>query len=103
MNAHIIKRPLITEKSLYLANLHNAYTFEVDPSATKTQIAETIEQIFGVKVIGIQTVMRGKSLRRTGKKRINTFVPRKKKALVTLEKGQTIALFDISNQGQHAK
>jgi ribosomal protein L23 len=35
-------------------------------------------------------------MRRTGKRRAATVVPRKKKAVVTLEKGQSIALFDIT-------
>ncbi len=98
MNPHILKRPIITEKSLFLANRSNAYTFEVDPNATKTQIAQVVEELFGVKVIGISTVMRNRSLRRTGRKRVNVLVPRKKKAIVTLEKGQTINLFDLSER-----
>ena|SRR5258708_2699665 len=96
MNLQIIKRPLITEKTLFLANTRNAFTFEVDPSATKTQVAEVVEKLFNVKVTGVQTVMRGRSLRRTGKRRMTGLVPRKKKAIVTLQKGQTITLFDVS-------
>jgi large subunit ribosomal protein L23 len=96
MNAHILKRPIITEKTLFLANTTNAYTFEVDPSATKTQIAAIVEELFNVKVTGVSTVMRGRSLQRTGRRRTVTLVPRKKKAVLTLQKGQTIPLFDIS-------
>jgi large subunit ribosomal protein L23 len=96
MNAHILKRPIITEKTLFLANTANAYTFEVDPSATKTQIAAIVEELFNVKVTGVSTVMRGRSLQRTGRRRTVTLVPRKKKAVLTLQKGQTISLFDIS-------
>lgn len=96
MNAHILKRPIITEKTLFLASTTNAYTFEVDPTATKTQIAETVEKLFNVKVTGVSTVMRGRSLRRTGKRRTVSLVPRKKKAILTLAKGQTIALFDVA-------
>ncbi len=95
MNAHILKRPIITEKTLFIASKHNAYTFEVDPTATKTQIAETVEKLFGVKVTGVSTVMRGRSLRRTGKRRTISLVPRKKKAILTLQAGQTIPLFDM--------
>ncbi len=98
MNAHILKRPVITEKTLFLANKANAYTFEVDPSATKTQVAQAVAEIFGVKVIGVSTVMRSRSLRRTGRKRVNVLVPRRKKAVVTLEKGQTISLFDLGSE-----
>jgi large subunit ribosomal protein L23 len=100
-NAQILKRPVITEKSLYLANKVNAYTFEVQPTATKTQIAKAVEEVFSVKVTGVQTVMRSRSLRRTGKRRLLEIVPRKKKAVVTLEKGQSITLFDLSeSQGK---
>lgn len=96
MNAYVLKRPIITEKTLFLANKTNAYTFEVDPSATKTQVVEAVEKMFGVKVTGVSTVMRNRSLRRTGSKRVKILVPRKKKAIVTLQKGQTITLFDMT-------
>ncbi len=99
MNAHILKRPIITEKTLYLISTTNSYTFEVDPTATKTQIAETVEKIFNVKVTGVSTVMRGRSLRRTGKRRTVILVPRKKKAILTLQKGQSISLFDMAKEG----
>jgi large subunit ribosomal protein L23 len=98
MNAHILKRPILTEKTLYLVNTSNSYTFEVAPTATKPQIADAVERLFNVKVVGVSTVMRGRSLQRTGKRRLNTLVPRKKKAVVTLQKGQTIALFDITGE-----
>lgn len=98
MNQHILKNPVITEKSLFLANKTNAYTFVVAPTATKAQVVEAVEKVFGVKVTGVNTVMRGRSLRRTGKKRSQVLVPRTKKAIVTLEKGQTIALFDLSEK-----
>lgn len=101
MQAHVLKRPIITEKTLFLVSTTNAYTFEVQPQATKTQVVKAVEELFGVKVTGVSTVMRGRSMRRTGKRRTNTLVPRKKKAIVTLAKGQTIALFDITG-GQNA-
>jgi large subunit ribosomal protein L23 len=100
MHTQILKRPLITEKTLFLANTANAYTFEVQPFATKTQVKKAIEDLFKVKVVGVSTVMRGRSMRRTGKRRVTMIVPRKKKAIVTLAKGQTIALFDISGNNK---
>ena len=92
----IIKKFCVTEKATVLSSTLNKYTFEVDPTATKTQIKETVEALFNVKVIGVSTVMRGRSLQRTGRRRTITLVPRKKKAVLTLQKGQTISLFDIS-------
>ncbi len=98
MNPHIIKRPIITEKTLFLVNRTNAYTFEVQPTANKNQIAQAVEEMFNVKVTGVSTVMRGRSLRRTGRRRVTTLVPRTKKAILTLQKGQTISLFDVSGE-----
>ncbi len=51
----IIKRPIITEKSMKLAQ-GNFYTFEVDKNATKTQIAKKIAEKFSVKVISVKTI-----------------------------------------------
>ena len=38
----VILRPLITEKATHLSERHNAYTFEVNPLATKTEIKEAV-------------------------------------------------------------
>ena len=51
----IIKRPIITEKSVKLAET-NKYTFEVDKTANKIEIAKAIETIFNVKVVGVNTI-----------------------------------------------
>ena len=47
----IIIRPIISEKS-YAQIDHNRYTFEVHPKAHKTMIAQAVEQLFDVKVVG---------------------------------------------------
>ena len=39
----VVLRPLITEKATHLSERHNAYTFEVNPLATKTEIKDAIE------------------------------------------------------------
>src|SRR5919202_302599 len=46
----VVVRPLITEKATHLSERHNAYTFEVNPLATKTEIKEAVEALFNVKV-----------------------------------------------------
>ena len=52
----IIKRPIITEKSMSLLD-ENKYTFEVDKNANKPEIKAAIEQIFdGVKVQKVRTM-----------------------------------------------
>lgn len=89
MNVYdIIKRPRITEKSVYLQNEHNAYTFEVHQDANKIEIKKAIESLFKVKVTGIRTqvvpgksVRRGKSIGMSGEW---------KKAIVSIADGQKI-------------
>ena len=60
----VILRPMITEKATHLSERHNAYTFEVNPLATKTEIKSAIEVLFHVKVADVRTQnRRGKSRR----------------------------------------
>lgn len=94
MNPHIIKRPVITEKSVQLANVENCYTFEVARNAHKDQIAEAIAEMYGVTVQSVRTIMRQSKSTRTGRKRLQALQPRTKKALVALKEGESISLFD---------
>lgn len=94
MNPHVVKRPVITEKSVHLAAAENTYTFEVQRNAHKNQIAEAVREMYGVTVDSVRTVMRQAKASRTGRKRMQAIQPRTKKALVTLKKGDTITLFD---------
>lgn len=96
MNPFTIKRPVITEKSMRLATTLNAYTFEVERDANKKQIAEAIEALYGVSVRKVTMIMRAAQTRRTGKKRMVATIGKIKKAVVTLQKGQTLDVFDIN-------
>ena len=90
---HIIKRPVITEKSAVQEETLNQVAFEVDPRASKHQIKEAIEKIFSVKVVKINTMrVRGKPVRT----RSWSFVkkPTWKKAIVTLREGDRIEFFE---------
>ena len=60
----IIRKPIVSEKSYVLIE-ENVYTFEVHPEATKPQIREAVEQIFGVRVTKVNT------LNRKGKRKRN--------------------------------
>ena len=60
----VIQRPLITEKATHLSERHNAYTFEVNPLATKTEIKNAVEVLFNVKVADVRTQNRRGKLRR---------------------------------------
>jgi large subunit ribosomal protein L23 len=60
----IIIRPLVTEKGVHKSTRNNRYSFEVHPSATKTQIKSAVEDLFNVKVLAVATQNRGgKALR----------------------------------------
>ncbi|KIC67442.1 50S ribosomal protein L23 [Kocuria rhizophila] len=60
----VIIRPVVSEKSYGLID-EGKYTFQVDPSANKTEIKYAIEQIFGVKVASINTLNRPGKRKRT--------------------------------------
>ncbi len=56
MNARtVLIRPIVSEKSYALLGA-NKYTFRVHPDAHKTQIRQAVEEIFGVRVVDVQTM-----------------------------------------------
>lgn len=90
-----VKKPLISEKSYRLAADHK-YTFSVDVRSTKDEIKSMIEKMFGV------TVLKVNSLRSAGKvKRVKKVLGKRddiKKVIVTLDKKQSISLFEIEKE-----
>ncbi len=94
----VIKKPVVTERSLSLAKNEHVYTFEVEMSAHKGQIAEAVSETFGVKVLSVNTVVRHRIKKKTGRKRLNVVQPKSKKAYVTLAKADHIDLFDLGGQ-----
>lgn len=60
----VILRPLITEKATHLSERHNAYTFEINGLATKTEVKHAVEALFDVKVEAVRTQNRQGKLRR---------------------------------------
>ena len=92
----IILKPVITEKSTMLRDRSNKFVFVVHPHANKNQIKDAIEEFFNVKVRKINTCnVRGKvktRFRRAG--RFSGKQADRKKAIVTLAKGDTIDIVD---------
>ena len=83
----VIVTPVITEKST-MASEQNQVVFRVAPDATKPEIKAAVEQLFSVKVKAVNTLVRkGKTKRFRGIKGKQSDM---KKAVVTLEEGQTI-------------
>jgi large subunit ribosomal protein L23 len=87
----VIVRPLVTEKSTLLSAL-NKYAFEVMPHANKVQIKEAVEVAFDVRVRDVNTSNVHGKVRRFGRRR--TKGRSWKKAIVTLEGGYKIELFE---------
>ncbi|MGP1272988.1 MAG: 50S ribosomal protein L23 [Phycisphaerales bacterium] len=88
--AYVIKKPILTEKSTAGMEL-GRYTFLVDRRATKTDVKNAVEQLYGVKVDGVTTQLRKGKLRRYRygySQEAST-----KKATVTLADGAAIELF----------
>jgi large subunit ribosomal protein L23 len=88
----ILRRPLLTEKATVARETDNEYAFEVDLAANKIQIKEAVESRFDVKVKSVRTVSMQGKIKRMGAhqgKRAD-----RKKALIKLQEGQSIDLFD---------
>lgn len=87
----VLHRPIVTEKTT-LQGENGRYTFEVERRATKQEIKEAVEEVFGVQVLVVNVMnMPGKS-RRFGR-HIRPPSPWKK-ATVTLAPGQRIEFFE---------
>lgn len=86
----LIRKPLVTEKSTFLSE-SNRYAFQVDLRATKPQIKQAIESLYGVRVLSVATQTRPGKLRRTRQGYVRT--PTTKRAVVKIREGERIELF----------
>lgn len=83
----VVSAPVVTEKST-MGSMNNQVTFKVPLSETKPRVKQAVEALFGVKVTAVNTtVLKGKTKRFKGIMGKRKDV---KKAIVTLEEGQTI-------------
>jgi large subunit ribosomal protein L23 len=89
----VIRRIVVTEKSMRLQAAHNQYFLNVDPRANKQDIRDAVQRLFGVKVEKVNT------LRREGKRKRDRSMKAKygrtsafKRAIVTLKEGDKIEL-----------
>lgn len=89
----VILAPVVSEKSYDLIEKNNTYTFEVAPQANKSEIKDAVQEIFGVRVLSVNTMNRKGKVKRTGYvlgRRKNT-----KRALVKLAPDDSIDLFGV--------
>lgn len=93
---NILKRPIITEKTLKLVSEQNTYAFVVDKQANKNQIKKAVEDHFKVRVIAVKIITIPRKTKRRGVTRFKTIITTgRKKAFVKLKEGDKIELFEV--------
>ncbi len=92
----IIKKPILTEKMLDQTDKFNRYGFIVDKKATKPQIKKAIEDLYGVKVVAIRTMIypAKKKMKFTKRGILRGTEGAYKKAIVELAEGQNIDFYN---------
>jgi large subunit ribosomal protein L23 len=89
----IILAPVVSEKSYGLIE-QGVYTFKVHPSATKPEIHDAVEAIWGVTVLQVNTLNRKGKLTRARRNSRGGRKPDTKRAIVQLAAGNEIPLFE---------
>jgi len=89
----VIIKPVVSEKSYGLLD-SNVYTFVVHPDASKPEIHDAVESIFGVRVTKVNTLNRNGKRKRNRKTGTWGSRPDTKRAFVTLVDGDRIDLFE---------
>ncbi len=97
---HLIKRPIVTEKSNKVNHIHKHYVFEVAVGTNKIEIAKAVEHMFQVKVEQVRTVnVKGKYRSRYTKRGLmRGRTKARKKAYVRLKEGYSIDI--VSGEGE---
>ncbi len=95
MAKQILIKPLITEKTETVSEKLTQYTFVVNRKANKIEIKKAVEQMYGVTVDAVNTlVMPGKARVRNTRSGLQKGIkPAYKKAIVTLSEGEEIDFF----------
>ena len=88
--ASVLYAPIVSEKSSNAADQHNQFVFKVKKSATKLQIKNAVELMFGVEVASVRVLNVKGKIKRFGR----TLCKRSdwKKAYVKLQSGHSIEL-----------
>jgi large subunit ribosomal protein L23 len=89
--SNLIQNIRLTEKATLLGEKHNQYVFRVDPRANKIQIKRAIEELFGKRVLRVNTMQYAGKKKRERRADFGRR-PHWKKAIVTLAEGEKIDL-----------
>src|SRR5688572_2566125 len=93
----ILRRPIITEKSMMLTK-SGFYTFEVDKTANKKQIEKIVRDTFNVEVTSVRIINSKGETKWQRRARRTYRMSDVKKAIVSLKKGQKIAIFESESK-----
>ena len=89
----ILNQALLTEKATMLSANLNKYSFTVAPHATRTNVKDAVEKTFGVKVLSVNTMnVKPKAKRDRTRRNKQGFTSGSKKAIITLQAGDSIDL-----------
>ena len=88
----VLLRPIVSEKSYRLID-EGVYTFDVHPDATKPEIRDAVSQIFGVRVVQVNTMNRNGKRQRNRRTGTMGKRPDRKRAMVRLAPGDSIDFF----------
>ena len=88
----VLKKPVLTEKSLALQTEENKYTFDVDLDANKTEVKIAVEKLFNVKVEKVNIMNVKPKAQSMGRYEGKT--NKRRKAIVKLAEGNSINYFD---------
>lgn len=92
----ILIKPLVSEKSMKQAKL-GLYTFIVASEANKLQVAKAVADKYSVKVLSVKIINSKPKIKSQRKARATYSTGKIKKALVQLDKGQKLAIFDAQS------
>ena len=92
----IIKKPVLTEKSMNLTQNQNKVVVRVNAKCSKTEIKDAFEAIFGVKVAKVNVITVRPKAKRVG--RYEGQVSGYKKAIVKLAEGQSLDLYSEASE-----
>lgn len=87
----VLIKPIVSEKTTGLME-ENKYTFKVDTKANKIEIKYAVETIFKVNVTDVKTMNVAGKMKRQG--RTQGLTPEWKKAIVTIQAGQRLPIFE---------
>lgn len=91
----ILVKPIITEKATRDSELNNCFYFVVNKAANKIQIKEAVEEMYGVSVDKVRTIVvrPNRSSRYTKAGVVTGKTAGYKKAIVQVSEGDTIDLY----------